>query len=292
MLPGFRPSESLFYVEDSLEPLNNHPESKECWYTSAIHIVIALLRAQGIKVTVFGAEHIPAQGAGLLAMNHTGYYDFIFAGTVARVRGKRLVRFMGKKELFKPGVSFFMRKMKHISVDRSAGKGALHEAVERLQEGNLVGIFPEGTISRSLELTEFKTGAARIAHQAGVPLIPIVIWGSQRIWTKGQAANLGRKHIPVWVSVGEPIVCTGDAEQDTAKLYTAMQSLLRKLQENYSSTYGPFEPGQSWLPATMGGTAPTLEEADALNAAARAARIAKRAQRQAHDFAKTLKKKR
>ncbi|MCP6380115.1 1-acyl-sn-glycerol-3-phosphate acyltransferase, partial [Klebsiella pneumoniae] len=72
------------------------------------------------------------------------------------------------------GLGWLLRKMKHVPVDRAKGGASIAPAVEMLQEGNLIGIFPEATISRSFELAEFKTGAARIAEQAGVPLVPCV----------------------------------------------------------------------------------------------------------------------
>src|SRR5699024_1501645 len=134
---------------------------------------------QGIRLTVFGAENIPVDGPALLAINHTGYYDFIFGGIPAHLRGRRLVRFMAKKEIFDtPVIGRLMRSMKHLQVNRAAGAASREEAVERLRQGQLVGIFPEATISRAFELKDFKNGAARIAAEADAPLIPVVIWGS------------------------------------------------------------------------------------------------------------------
>ncbi len=74
-----------------------------------------------------------------------------------------------------------------------------------LQAGELVGLMPEATISRSFELKEFKTGAARMALEAGVPMIPLIVWGAQRIWTKDHPRNVGRKKIPVIVAAGKPL---------------------------------------------------------------------------------------
>ncbi|GAA1475318.1 lysophospholipid acyltransferase family protein [Corynebacterium felinum] len=268
----------IFLVEENLAQLPAHPERKEPVYGCVIRLVIAMLRAQGIKVHIDGAENIPADGAALLAVNHTGYYDFIFAGTVARVRGGRLVRFMAKKEIFDvPVVNFLMRKMKHIRVDRSAGAGSLDAAVESLQQGNLVGIFPEGTISRSFELRELKTGAARIADQAGVPLIPMALWGSQRVWTKGVPRSIGRHHYPMWLKVGAPIECSGDVVADTKALHAAMKALLDEVRADYDAVYGPFPEGQRWRPASMGGSAPTLEEAAEIDARVKALKAERKA---------------
>ena len=140
---------------------------------------------------------MPATGGAVMAVNHTGYLDFAFAGLAARPAG-RLVRFMAKEQVFRHPVSGpLMRGMHHIPVDRDAGAASYRAAVAALKAGEIVGVFPEATISRSFELKEFKSGAVRMAAAAGVPLLPTVIWGSQRIWTKGLPRRLGRTRTPV-----------------------------------------------------------------------------------------------
>ena len=147
-------------------------------------------------------------------------------------------------------------------------------AVTELRRGRLVGIFPEATISRSFELAKFKTGAARIAHAADVPLIPCVIWGSQRIWTKDLPKQL--RGVPVIVRYGEPVALTGDAEADTERLKAAMQLLLDESRNEYAQLVG-VEGGEAWMPASLGGTAPSIEEAEEIYAREREARAAKKA---------------
>ena len=138
-----------------------------------------------------------------MAINHTGYFDFAYAGLAARPSG-RLVRFMAKDEVFRHRISGpLMRGMHHIPVDRDAGAASFRAAVAALKGGEIVGVFPEATISRSFELKEFKTGAVRMAAAAGVPLLPTVIWGSQRVWTKDHPKRLGRTRIPIVLSVGD-----------------------------------------------------------------------------------------
>ena len=249
--PGFRPTAA------------NKAENREIVYNQIIiRLIKTMLRFQGIQMSVAGSENLPDTGGALLALNHTGYFDFIFGGTTANLHGRRLVRFMAKKEVFDvPVVGALMRKMKHIPVDRSVGAGAsaLDVAVASLRAGNLVGIFPEATISRSFEIKDIKTGAARIAKEAGVPLIPVVLWGSQRVWTKGHKKRLGRHHFPVWVQVGEPLALTGVVEDDTAKLRETMKIMLDRLRSEYETEYGPFPGGEYWRPAALGGGAPALE---------------------------------
>lgn len=269
----------MFRVPADLPSVPDHPtESRERFYNGVIiRALKAAMRAQGLQITVFGAEHLPTTGGALLAMNHTGYYDFIFGEIPGHVRGRRLVRFMAKREIFSvPVIGTFMRSMDHVSVDRSAGSPSREEAVNRLNKGQIVGIFPEATISRSFELKDFKTGAVRIAAEADAPLIPVVCWGSQRVWTKGMKKNLGRSNLPVHMRLGPPVDSSGDPEEATERLRTAMQELLDTTRAVYEEEHGPFPEGARWLPASLGGSAPTPEEAAAIDAEAHTARQIKK----------------
>ena len=143
----------------------------------------------GLRFDFRGVENIPREGGAILAMNHVGYLDFALIGTAA-LPVNRYVRFMAKKEIFENKIAGpLMRGMHHISVDRSSGSASFVAALRALKSGEIVGIFPEGTISVSFELKEFKSGAVRLAMGAGVPVIPAVVWGSQRIWTKKVKRN-------------------------------------------------------------------------------------------------------
>lgn len=267
----------MFRVPADLPAVPDHPvESQERFYNGfIIKALKGILRAQGIRVTVFGAEHLPTQGGVMLAMNHTNYYDFILGEVPGNVRGKRLVRFMAKKEIFElPVIGHFMRSMDHVSVDRESGAASREEAVERLHAGQIVGIFPEATISRSFEIKGLKSGAVRIADSANVPLVPMVSWGGQRIWTKGRPKNLRRTNTPVFIRLGEPVDPSGDPETATARLRSAMTELLDQVRRDYMAEYGPFPEGEYWMPASLGGSAPTLEEADRIDAEVKAAKLA------------------
>lgn len=238
-------------------------ESREFPYGGLfIRLAKLWMRASGTTVTVVGSENIPADGGALLASNHTNYLDMVWVGVPAHLRGRRLVRFMAKKEIFEHRVAgVLMRSMKHLSVDRAAGTASVSEAVARLKAGDLVAVFPEATVSQSYEIKELKSGAVRIAAEAGVPLIPVATWGGQRILPKGGKAQLGRKKIPVRVHVGTPIDPAGDPVERTAALKVALQELLGEARGEYEREYGPFPGGESWRPASLGGGAPTLEEA-------------------------------
>ncbi|AIJ34365.1 acyl-phosphate glycerol 3-phosphate acyltransferase [Corynebacterium imitans] len=262
------------------QPAAHPEESKERLYPFTVHMFKWLLRLQRISVRIEGAEHIPARGGAVIAGNHTGYYDFMLTGTGPLVHGQRLVRFMAKQSVFeKPVLGRILRTMKHVPVDRENGASAVDAAVRNVRDGYLVGIFPEGTISRSFELADFKTGAARIAAQADAPLIPCVIWGSHRIWTKDLPKQL--RGVPVIVRYGAPVALSSDAEEDTRRLKQAMQHMLEQSRAEYEQEFGPFAPGDKWVPASLGGGAPTLEEAAEIYERERAQRKAKKAVKQA-----------
>ncbi|OZC49193.1 MULTISPECIES: 1-acyl-sn-glycerol-3-phosphate acyltransferase [unclassified Rhodococcus (in: high G+C Gram-positive bacteria)] len=240
-------------------------------YRTVIGIARVVFASQGLKFEVEGEENIPASGGAVIAVNHTGYLDFTYAGLPPR-RVKRYIRFMAKKEVFDNKISGpIMRSLKHIPVDRGAGAESYKAAVADLRKGELVGVYPEATISRSFEIKEFKSGAARMAIEAGVPIIPTVIWGAQRVWTKGFPKRLGRTNTPIRIAVGAPLEPVGPANELTEKLHSTMKEMLLELQDGY-----PHEQGAYWVPARLGGSAPTLEEADKLDAADAAARKAKR----------------
>ena len=124
-------------------------------------------RLLGQRIRVTGDQHVPRSGGVLLAVNHIGYVDFVYGGLAANPSGRK-VRFMAKRELFDHRwTGPLMRSLHHIEVDRADGEASLRTAVEYLEAGEAVGIFPEATISRALELKEFKTGTVRIAAAAG-----------------------------------------------------------------------------------------------------------------------------
>jgi 1-acyl-sn-glycerol-3-phosphate acyltransferase len=232
-------------------------------YGTVIALARTLWRAQGLKFTITGVENLPVSGGAVVAINHTSYFDFTFAGlpAVMQKRGRK-VRFMAKKEVFDNRYGGpLMRGMRHIPVDRGSGAESYAEAVKQLKAGELVGVYPEATISRSFEIKEFKSGAARMAIEADVPIVPHIVWGAQRIWTKGHPRNMWRPKVPISIHVGEPIYPTLPAAELTALLHARMQHLLSEVQD----AYGPYPPGEFWVPHRLGGSAPTLAEADQMD---------------------------
>ena len=250
-------------------------------YGTVIQAARLAWRLQGLRFTVTGVEQLPATGGAVVAINHTSYFDFTFAGLPAYKQGLgRKVRFMAKKEVFDHKITGpLMRSLRHIEVDRDSGAASFAAAVAALKAGELVGVYPEATISRSFEIKEFKSGAARMAIEAGVPIVPHIVWGAQRIWTKGHPKKLWRPKVPITVAVGEPIAPTLPAPELTQLLHSRMQHLLERVQD----AYGPHPPGEFWVPHRLGGGAPSLAEANRMDAEEAsqkaAAKAARRAQR-------------
>jgi 1-acyl-sn-glycerol-3-phosphate acyltransferase len=225
----------------------------------------------GTRITYHGLENIPARGGAVVAINHTSYLDWMPAALAAYKRHRRL-RFMIKQEMTEVKiVNFLIRHTGTIPVDRRAGAGAYAVAVDRLRAGELVAVYPEATISRSFELKEFKTGAARMAIDAQVPIIPLIVWGAQRRWTKDHPRKLFRARIPFTVMVGAALPPAETVGQTDAAMREAMTALLRRAQESYEHPAGAY-----WVPRRMGGSAPTPEEARALDEA----ELAERARRE------------
>jgi 1-acyl-sn-glycerol-3-phosphate acyltransferase len=247
-------------------------------YPAVIGLARVVFRAQGLRFSLQGTEHVPREGGAVMVLNHIGYMDFTYAGFAA-LPARRLVRFMAKKEVFDHRISGpLMRGMHHIAVDREAGSASFREALSALKDGEIVGVFPEATISRSFELKEFKAGAVRMAAAARVPLLPAVIWGSQRVWTKDHPKRLGRTRTPITVRVGEPIAVQpkSDMASVTDVLRDRMTAMLHEVQKDYPDV--PTGTDETWwLPARLGGSAPTPDEAAALDAAERDARARGRA---------------
>ena len=208
----------------------------------------------GLRFDFQGVHHIPRKGGAILSINHVGYLDFALTGTAALPTG-RYVRFMAKKEVFDNKLAGpLMRGMHHICVDRSSGSASFVAALRALRAGEIVGIFPEGTISVSFEIKDLKSGAVRLAMAAGVPVIPTIVWGSQRIWTKKVKRNLRREKIPIIVEFGEPLYFDkqSDVEASESLLRETMIAMLHQVQQKYPDSHQ----GQRWAPLRLGGSAP------------------------------------
>ena len=227
----------------------------------AARIVIVFVRLMRWRLDIGGTENLPEDGGAVITFNHHSYADFFMcAWSVYRERD-RAVRFLAKEEVFEiPVAGWIVRQAGQVPVargSRSGRKEAFAVAVERLQQGELIAVAPEQTISQSFELLPFSTGAARMAQDAGVPIIPSVNWGTHRWATKGRPIDWRATRIPVLVHYGEPmhIGADEDVTEATERVRARMVEMLADLQERYPDDA---EPGKDWwVPERLGGSAPS-----------------------------------
>jgi putative phosphoserine phosphatase/1-acylglycerol-3-phosphate O-acyltransferase len=205
------------------------------------------------RFTVNGVEHIPAEGPVLLVPNHRSYFDVAALALVA-ARINRPVRFLGKQELFDaPVVGQLARALGGIPVDRDTAPGdSMRRATAALRAGEAVIVLPQGTIPRGEAffdpVLKGKTGAARLAAATGAPVIPIGLWGTEKVWPRSsKVPNVTTLHHPprVSVTVGPPVRLGGtDAVADTATIMAAVAGLLP------AEARRPHEPTAEELAAT------------------------------------------
>ena len=231
-------------------------------YRPVIMLAKAVQMSMGWDVIVRGSQNLPSSGPVVLAINHAGYIDFVFSAWACVFEKKRWVRFLAKKEVFEHKLAGpLMRGMKHIPVDRNKDPArALDLAVDALDRGEVIGTFPEATINRSFVPTRGKTGTVRMAQASGATIVPLAVWGAHRILTKGRPRNIQRG-VAILVNIGAPFELAADEDPRAAtdRLMDAIRALLADAQAQY-----PQKPAGDndrwWLPAHLGGSAPTPEE--------------------------------
>jgi 1-acyl-sn-glycerol-3-phosphate acyltransferase len=238
----------------------------------------ALLRVLGIEVRVTAAAQLPRSGPVILAMTHGGYLDFVLVEKAAISRG-RFVRFLCRHDIWRPGpLAWAMDRMGHVPVDRQAPAHAYLSARRRLRHGEAVGIFPEAGISYSFTVRALMPGAVALARETGAPVLPVAIWGSQRIWSvrrpvagRQPRPELSRGHL-VDISYGAALhIGPGDEIiSRTVELGHRLTELLEALQRLPEHQPAPGDPAP-WHPAHLGGTAPDRVEAGQYDAVPSAA---------------------
>jgi len=228
-------------------------------YHLLARVAMAPISLQRWQLETEGLEHFPRTGGAVLALNHSSFVDFFTAARMPFLHLGRPVRMLAKASLFRSRVMGpAMRAAGHIPVDRGAGGSALDAAIEALQRGELVGVLPEQTVSPSFELLPFKSGAVRMAQQADVPIIPAVSWGSHRFWTIADGPHVSWR-LPVHIRYAPPLRPEGDPEAATLHLRAIMSDMLEDVQQRYRDGSPA---GARWVPARLGGSAPTVEEGE------------------------------
>lgn len=231
-------------------------------YRMAAWLAFRTMDVQRWRFDVRGAEHLPAAGGAVIAANHIGFWDFFTVGRAAYYGHGRPVRILAKDTLFEvPVFGRVMHAAGHIPVHRVEGRDALRAAVGALRAGELVLVLPEQTISPAFELLPFKTGAARMAAAAEVPIIPAASWGSHRFHTVLHRPRW-RWRLSVSVAYGEPLQPAPDS--DPAQVTELLHERVRALADELVVTYPDGAPeGAWWVPARFGGGAPSPAEGHA-----------------------------
>jgi 1-acyl-sn-glycerol-3-phosphate acyltransferase len=184
-------------------------------YVGARWVIIPALRAW-FRWHLEGVENIPKKGPAIIAANHIAYLDPL-AVAYGVVRAKRRPRFLAKSELMHdPKIAWLLRGCGQIEVQRGTRNAilALEAALEALDRGEVVCIFPEGTVTTDPDLRPMpsKTGTPRLALRSGAPVIPCGVWGTANVWPKNSKHNWRPKQ-ELAVRFGEPVVYEGDPDK-------------------------------------------------------------------------------
>jgi 1-acyl-sn-glycerol-3-phosphate acyltransferase len=204
-------------------------------YRLAIGLGTGLFRLLDLRRDVHGVTHVPPEGGAVLAVTHFGYLDFALVQDAVWRGQRRLTRFLVTDAAFAhPVAGPLLRAMQHIPVNRAAGAGAYRMARRALRRGELVGVFPESAVSVTTELLPLKKGAAGLAAETGVPLIPVLVWGGQQVITKGIPLRWRRaRHSDIHIEFGLPIhpALGSDPVAVTAELRLALSAMVAKMVE-------------------------------------------------------------
>lgn len=223
-------------------------------------IVIATVRLLRWRVRTRGLQHVPRTGGAVVTWNHNSHVDFVLTVYDIYRRLGRAARFVANRELWDDRwlgwVPRFADAIPVARADDMDRDRALADAVTALREGHIVMVAPEGGITPSFELAPFRTGAARMAQLAGVPLVPSVSWGTQRLSTIGHPVSFRRAwRLPVEVAYGNPVEAAPDDDPVavTDELHARTTRMLHDAQERYPDGVPA---GAWWVPARLGGAAP------------------------------------
>lgn len=206
-------------------------------YHALRYVAIVLLNII-VRFRVRGLYNVPKQGAFIIASNHLSWTDIPFIPLYLR---RKLV-YMAKEEYYTSKLAWLVRFLGAFPVKRGEGdRQALRAAEGQLEKGNILGIFPEGTRSRSRAMAKAHAGMGMIALRSGVPVIPVAIWGSEKTFKKFRPQ--------VTVSYGEPMLLKPKGKKITREdIDEATEQVMRKIAEmlppEYRGVYSEELPAQ------------------------------------------------
>jgi len=176
---------------------------------------------------VFGVHRLPQEGGVLVVSNHQSYLDPVLLA----VRTRRPLSYMAKSELFRhKAFTWLIRSLGAFPVRQGAGDvRAMKEAIERVQEGHALAIFPEGSRTENGDLLPIEPGVALVIRKAKVPVVPCVIDGANKAWKKDEKFP---RPAPIRVLYGRPMDLSGlDREQVVQKIHDTLQNMLQALRQ-------------------------------------------------------------
>jgi 1-acyl-sn-glycerol-3-phosphate acyltransferase len=218
------------------------------WAWKVLYIVAIILKPFFLRLQIEGEEHIPANGGCVVACNHTRGPDYVIVGYAS----PRQIYFMAKAEIFAyhPLLAKLVASAGAFPVHRGRGDmHAIEQAVEVVRAGHVLGMFPEGTRSRTGGLQRGKLGVARIALGAQAPIVPVVVIGSEPVLH--DVLKLKRRPLVV-VRFGPPVEAVGSAtnSQDiqwlTTRMMLAMAELLPPERRGYYADAAALPAEDAW----------------------------------------------
>lgn len=229
-----------------------------------------LLRALDLTVRSAGREHVPVTGPVVLAANHVSFPDFVFVQRA--LQPGRLVRFLCRHEIWGvPVVGAAMDRMRQVPVDRAAPAAAYLRARTLLREGEAVCVFPEGGISAAYVVRALMPGAVALARETGAPLVPVSVWGGQRLWPQRRTLDGPfPRPTPARGRLVDVVFHPPLREPTTEALGHVLHAGLETLQRLPEHRPRPGERAP-WYPAHLGGDAVPRGESWSLDAMPRAA---------------------
>src|SRR5262249_12187795 len=210
------------------------------------------------RIHVLGGENANRAGGFLLASNHISHFDPFLIGP----RVRRKIDWMTMAEFFRPpALGFFLRSIDAFPAERDrADLKTIRTAIERLKNGCMVGILPEGGIRNGerslLEGASLRAGAATLAQIANVPIVPCVILGTDRFYSKKQWLPFRRT--PVWIAFGKPISASAELQKSDARerieteLAAAFKNLYTELREKFRLTADDLPQSQKERKSSVG----------------------------------------
>ena len=207
------------------------PTPQRSWLWRVLQIFARIFTTLLFDLKVYGRENVPKEGGALLLSNHQSFMDPVLVA----VKLQRPVSYMAKLQLFedKPFFAWLIRSLHAFPIKRnSADVAALKQAIARLEEGNLLNIFPEGTRTRDGQIGKILPGVVVVIRRAGVPVVPVVIDGSFQAWPRWR--KLPHPH-PIRLKYGPPLKTEGlGSEEIIALMDKTLRDMLAELREAFN----------------------------------------------------------